>query len=237
MGGIGSGRRWQFGVNTTDDYRSIDIRWLKREGLLVPGVSRRIVWSRDGAETGSVDIQSAPKRVILSYRQRGAGSDYWQAEKYPIFLDRTPCHLGGERHWFLCPARGCNRRVAILYGGAIFACRHCYQLAYPSQREKPWDRAARRADRIRDKLGWVPGFLNGSFVRDRGHQIHFEEQSRSARLVETERQRIAPNLSITKSLKPSPRLPDAAIAWRRSRPAPAIRRGCRVRRCGPPPAR
>ncbi|MGB7270257.1 MAG: hypothetical protein WBC90_12125 [Albidovulum sp.] len=51
--------------------------------------------------------------------------------------------------------------IAVLYGGAIFACRHCYQLAYPSQREKPGDRAARKADRIRDKLGWEGGVLNG----------------------------------------------------------------------------
>ena len=31
MGGVGSGRHWQFGADTTDDYRSIDIRWLKRD--------------------------------------------------------------------------------------------------------------------------------------------------------------------------------------------------------------
>jgi hypothetical protein len=34
MGGIGSGRHWQFGADTTEGYRSIDVRWLKREGLL-----------------------------------------------------------------------------------------------------------------------------------------------------------------------------------------------------------
>lgn len=67
-----------------------------------------------------------------------------------------------ERHWFLCPARGCGRRVAILYSGALFACRQCHQLAYRSQRENCMDRATRRADRIRDKLGWPGGILEGS---------------------------------------------------------------------------
>lgn len=110
MGGIGSGRHWQFGADTTDDYRSIDIRWLKREGLLKSGISRRITWSRGGEVTGSINIQSEPGRVILDYRHRDQGGE-WQPERYPVYLDTTPCHMGGERHWFLCPVRGCGRRV------------------------------------------------------------------------------------------------------------------------------
>ncbi len=160
MGGIGSGRRQQFGVNTTDDYRSIDVRRFKREGLLSPGVSRHITWFRGDHVRGSIDVRSEQGRVILDYHHRERGGD-WHDESYPVYLDTTPCHMGGERHWFLCPVRGCGRRAAILHGGAIFACRHCYQLAYPSQREKPGERAARRADRIRDKLDWPGGILEG----------------------------------------------------------------------------
>jgi len=38
MGGSGSGRRWHYGSkDTTESYRSIDVRWLKREGMLSPG--------------------------------------------------------------------------------------------------------------------------------------------------------------------------------------------------------
>ena len=80
----------------------------------------------------------------------------------PVHLVTTPCHMGGKRHWFLCPARGCGKRAAVLYGGGIFACRKCYQLAYPSQRESTEDRATRRADRIRDRLGWPGGILEGA---------------------------------------------------------------------------
>nr|VFK12706.1 MAG: hypothetical protein BECKLPF1236B_GA0070989_103931 [Candidatus Kentron sp. LPFa] len=65
--------------------------------------------------------------------------------------------------------------MAILYGGGIFACRHCYQLAYPSQRETGYDRMARQADRIRDKLGWEPGILNGNGWKPKGmHWNTFE---------------------------------------------------------------
>ena len=50
--------------------------------------------------------------------------------------------------------------MAILHGGSIFACRHCYQLAYESQREWGYNRLAERADKIRLRLGWPGGILN-----------------------------------------------------------------------------
>jgi len=175
MGGMGSGRRWHFGANdTTDDYRSIDVRRWRRDGLLDAHQSFGWQWSRHGEVVASIRARTEPDRVILTYRHRSGGSD-WKDESYPVYLDWTPCHLGGQRPWFLCPARGCGRRVAILYGGAIFACRHCYRLAYLSQRETDDDRAARRADRIRERLGWEPGILNGNGLKPKGmHWRTFE---------------------------------------------------------------
>jgi hypothetical protein len=161
MGGRGSGRRWQpFANDTTDDYRALDVRRWKRDGLLTPGRSFGWHWLRDEETTASIQVRVEADRVILTYRSR-SGSEDWEDQDYPVSLEWTPCHFGGERPWFRCPAIGCGRRVAILYGGRIFACRHCYQLAYPSQREAGYDRAGRRAEKIRARLGWKPGFLNG----------------------------------------------------------------------------
>ncbi|PNE12829.1 MAG: hypothetical protein CR217_00955 [Beijerinckiaceae bacterium] len=64
---------------------------------------------------------------------------------------RSPCNLGG-----------CGFRVTMLSGGVIFACWHCYRLAYASSREDLCDRLARRADRLRARLDWEPGILNGN---------------------------------------------------------------------------
>lgn len=160
MGGSGSGQRWD-AKDTTDDYRSIDVRRWQRDGLLAPHRIFGWQWSRDGEVVASIRVRTEPDRVILTYRHRSGGED-WKDENYPIYLSWSDCHQGGQRPWFLCPARGCGRRVAVLYGGEIFACRHCYQLAYPSQRETSGDRAARRADKIREKLGWPGGILEGS---------------------------------------------------------------------------
>jgi hypothetical protein len=152
MGGYGSGRRWGGGKETTSDYRRLDIRWWHREGLLVPGRSSVCKWTRNGEVVALINVRTEADRVVLSYRQRRNG-EAWKSEEYPVFLDWTPCNYGGQRAWFLCPARGCGRRAAVLYGGAIFACRHCHQLAYESQRESVNDRALRRHQDIRMRLG------------------------------------------------------------------------------------
>ncbi len=168
MGGMGSGRRWHYGANdTTNDYRALDVRRWQQDGLLTPGCAFGWQWSRDGEVVASIQVRVETGRVILSYRHRSGDRD-WKDENYPVWLDWTPCNLGGQRPWFRCPARGCGRRVAILYSGGIFACRHCYRLAYLSQRETWDDRAARRAGRIRKKLGWKPGILNGKGWKPKG---------------------------------------------------------------------
>lgn len=63
---------------------------------------------------------------------------------------------------------GCGRRVAILHGGRVFACRRCHGLAYRSQREAADDRATRRAEKLRTKLGWEAGILNGNSGKPKG---------------------------------------------------------------------
>lgn len=104
---------------------------------------------------------------MLNYRSRNSGGE-WQPMEYPVYLEWTGLHFGGQRAWFRCPAQGCGRRVAILFGGLIFACRHCHKLVYACQREGDDDRAARRADTIRRRLGWEPGILNGNGRKPKG---------------------------------------------------------------------
>jgi hypothetical protein len=175
MGGFGSGRG-QRGKDTTSDYRALDVRRLQRDGLLTPGRSFGWNWSRDGETVASIQVRAETDRIILNYRHKTGGSD-WQEMDYPVRLDWTNCTLGGRRAWLLCPARGCGRRVALLYigGSGIFACRHCYKLAYASQRETTDDRAMRRAGKIREILGWEPGIANLEGGKPKGmHWCTFE---------------------------------------------------------------
>jgi hypothetical protein len=62
-----------------------------------------------------------------------------------------------------------------LYGGKVYACRHCRKLAYRTQREQPHDRAGSKADKLRDRLGWEAGILNGNGGKPKGmHWTTFE---------------------------------------------------------------
>lgn len=178
MGGIGSGRRNQGSRATTSDRRPLDIRRFQRKGLLTPGQSFIWQWTCSGREVASIGIMSEAGRLILHYRDQKTGGESREMQ-YPVQLEWTDCHLGGQRAWLLCPAQGCGRRVAILYAGSVFACRHCNQLAYACQRETLDDRAARRADTIRRRLGWDAGILNGEGIRPKGMHRHTYERLRS----------------------------------------------------------
>ncbi|MFC2970492.1 hypothetical protein, partial [Acidimangrovimonas pyrenivorans] len=152
----------------------MDVRRWDREGFLRPGFRFGWQWSCNGEVTGSICAEAEEGRVILDYRVRE--DNEWEPMRYAVSLATTTCNLGGERKWFICPALRCGRRVALLYGGRIFACRHCHDLTDPSQREDASDRAARRAERIRTRLGWPPGALNGHGPKPKGmHWQTFDE--------------------------------------------------------------
>lgn len=175
MGGFGSGRK--FGANVTDDYRQIDIRRWQRDGLLFPGSHINWQWLRNGEKIASIVAKVEAGYLRLIYNYRAPGSEDWGPLDYPVRLQTTPCHYGGVRYWFTCPAVGCGRRVAILYlGGKYFACRDCYQLAYQSQREDKGDRGHRGANKIRTKLGWPVGIANPPEGKPKG--MHWRTYNR-----------------------------------------------------------
>jgi hypothetical protein len=166
MGGYGSGRRWS-SKNTTSDYLRLDVRRLQQKECLEPGRSFGWQWTLNDKSYGDIRIRSELDRIVLSYRHHSRSED-WQSKEYPVLLTQTPCHFGGVRQWFLCPARGCGRRVAVLYGGEIFACRTCHQLTYESQREALHNRALSRAQGLHVRLGGTGAVADGLPPKPKG---------------------------------------------------------------------
>lgn len=66
-----------------------------------------------------------------------------------------------------------DRRIATQL--LMLSPRHCYRLVYRSQREQAHDREASAADKLRAKLQWEPGILNGNGDKPKGmHWATFE---------------------------------------------------------------
>ena len=168
MDGFGSGRRYQGGKNTTNDYHALDVRHLQRRNLLRPGLIFSLDWTRN-CEALTIIVQTDTDKMVLNYRHQRAASE-WLDMEYQVWLDWKPCNYGGRRVWFLCPTSECGRRVAKLFLGRSgrFTCRHCNQLAYSSQRETVADRALRLTRNIRKELGWEPSFMDHNVPKPKG---------------------------------------------------------------------
>jgi hypothetical protein len=152
--------------------RSLDVNRLHREGCLHPGWCGDWEWKQDGERMAWISMRAKEGRLVLSYNYRRQG-DEWQSVEEPIPIVCAPCRFGGTRPYFRCPGVengiACGRRVAKLYGpGKYFLCRHCYRLAYASQSEGEGDRALRRANRIRMRLGGDPGMASPFPRRPKG---------------------------------------------------------------------
>lgn len=177
MGGYGSGRKASWLTkDTTDDYRRLGVDFLKREGMLEPGTEHSVTWSIDGVVTAWINLKAGFDRIVLSYRYRRGGGE-WEDMCLTVPLATTPCRFGGLRYWFLCPGEGCGRRVGVLYGARHFLCRHCTGAAYTSQTEDKIDRLARKAGKIRHRLGWPGGVRSPpGYLKPKG--MHWKTFSR-----------------------------------------------------------
>lgn len=150
--------------DATEDYRALDVRALHRAGVLAPGWLGSWQWKRRGAVVATIGLEVESRgSVRLRYKVTIRGQS--EAKDYPVPITWTPCHLGGERPWFLCPC--CGRRVARLYSSSVFACRHCLRLNYRSQQANKRDRACDRSWDLRRALGCDEGFLSlpAEFIR------------------------------------------------------------------------
>ncbi len=161
MGGIGSGRPPGFGKDTVEGVRSLNVNRLKRAGYIGTNKIGGWEWTRDGERVAWICLTADGDRLRLDYKSRAPGED-WASVEETVEIAQVPCHLGGQRPYFLCPGvvdgRACRRRIVTLFGnGRYFLCRHCYRLAYGSQREGPEDRAMRRANKLRLRLDGEPG--------------------------------------------------------------------------------
>jgi hypothetical protein len=173
MGAYGSGNHG--GRPALEAGRALDLYWLLRQGLARPGRSAGSVsWtnSRTGRETASLGYEAQIGKIGGSVRLRYTITSPWTGKRTAydqrIGLVTTPQPFGGRRWWWLCPLSGdLVARLHMPAGGGPFASRRAHRLAYRSQREGPWDRALRRAYKLRRRLGST-GIIGDGIVKPKG---------------------------------------------------------------------
>jgi hypothetical protein len=148
MGGVNSGRRRSINRGAVEQYPAIDLRVLRRAGLLGDGQCSytTLHWGNQGPETLSVrilidlsDTGDASMRIVRS--------DDYCATAERVAIECVPCPYGGVRCYFLCPLIGVRCEQLFLADG-IFASRKAHKLTYASQSEDELSRARRKVSKL-----------------------------------------------------------------------------------------
>lgn len=167
MGSIFSGRKpAKLTKPFPEHFVSLDIRELDKCEGLEPGKAYNQNKFRQGKKDGAFSVIVYENYLKLSYRTCNHPESRFPSQI--INLTQTPCNFGGYRPWFLCPGDQCGRRVAILYGPNLMQCRHCWGIAYQSQRENQIQRMSRK---LRSIGASYTGRPNDSAPRDRTRPV------------------------------------------------------------------
>jgi hypothetical protein len=185
MGGVGSGRRRSGGGRKTVEARpSIDANLMNREKRLRPGTWG--VWRAPG-EVYDIGYSTSEEGLRLAFEVSASGGG-WQSIRQTVAVVRVPCRLGGKRAYFVCSGLGgspCGQRAVKLYADMRgFFCRNCLGLAYASQNEDAWDRARRRAQKARLRIGGGPD-VNAMLPLIKPRNMQYRKFIRLYRLAET----------------------------------------------------
>ncbi len=153
MGGIGSGARRSTHIGNVEDMLALDIRALRRLGVVAPGecVVDTLHWSIGGLSTASARLH-----VDLSDIERGgvmtiSGDMPDGAITQHVAIEMVPSPFGGHRCYFICPvtARRCE---VIYYAEGRFASREAQRLSYAVQGMNELSRARRKVTKLRSRL-------------------------------------------------------------------------------------
>lgn len=153
-----------FVMVSIDGFERLDVLEAHREGLLDDWVGGAM---RLGPGRGSAVWIRRFGRLGLNIYRSGLIVGRPGAFVATVGLEFSTYPLGGARAWLVCPGCG-RRRVYLYYSGWSFECRDCLQLHYPVEHESPFDRAIRRALRLRHKLGWGGDLLAPLGQRPKG---------------------------------------------------------------------
>lgn len=186
MGGLGSGGHNSKGRRIVEGFYRLDASALKRLGALEAGYEGELSWKGSNGRPGpAFRLKAATGRIHLTYCWR-KGDGPWTLQEEQVLLTHHPRHFGGRETYFLCP--NCARTAKRLYGAGVrYLCRTCHGLVHASSQERPGNRATRKNQKLRRKLGVEIGLGEWIGPKPKGmHQKTFEKISARIHMAESE---------------------------------------------------
>lgn len=159
MGGMGSGAQRSTNVGNVEDAIALDIRVLRRLGVVRPGecMIDDVHWSKRGLRTASArlrvdlsDIECDGAMSITADMPDGTINQQ-------IAIETVPSAFGGHRCYFICPITA-TRCEILYYLNGRFASRKAHRLTYAVQGMTDLSRARRKVTKLHARLDGSDGF-------------------------------------------------------------------------------
>ncbi len=187
MGGYGSGSYYRGGGKSTEEsFHAFRMSRLVELGVVRAGNHRHggWHWTRNDEVMSSISYEINMADVDFPWlRVNYTNTNSQEKHDYKIYLTATTPNYGGKRWWFRCPAARCGKRVAVLYLGNIFACRHCWRMGYSTQNKGYYDNQSDRAFKLAAKLGHDGNAIDG-FYGEKPKGMHWRTYRRKVDEIE-----------------------------------------------------
>ncbi|ACT59335.1 hypothetical protein [Hirschia baltica] len=172
MGGFGSGGH-NLRKRYLEQFRSLNAAYFQKHSILTDGWRGMIHWKNDSQDKPCISVEGGRNQVTLIYRARQDNAADWKNVRDTFPIVWSPRHLGGAQAYFGCLR--CNARAKLLYLANLhFRCRKCHNLVHASSQEQPGNRATRKNQKLRAKLG-APQGLGDYVPRPKGmHETTFQ---------------------------------------------------------------
>ena len=146
------------GKTTVESCRSIDVLDWHRRGYLRSPQWFSWVWSRDGERVASINVGTSAPICDLEIPQPllWRGLERCSSSASPSRGHPAASVASGPGLHVRSPQTRCTAAAgssSCTASDGLFACRHCYRLAYTSQQESAHQRGLWKSQKIRMRLG------------------------------------------------------------------------------------
>ena len=148
MGGINSGRKRSVNRGAMEQFPSIDLRVLKRAGLIQFGEC-----TYDTSYWQNQDLKALSVRILIDLSEQNDASikiirnvDGLERKEI-ITIECAPCPFGSHRCYFRCPING-ERCEQLFFVDNVWASRKAHSLTYAVKSEDELSRARRKVRKL-----------------------------------------------------------------------------------------